>query len=55
MQNLGWYQEMIIKHKNISTLYFQDSGQIQNGAHDWQTFLMIPKHMGNELGNQLFN
>ena len=39
----------------ISTLHFQDSGQIQNGAQDWQTFLMIPKHMDNEVWNQLFN
>ena len=35
----------------ISTLHFQDSRRIQNGAQDWQTFLIITKHRGNEVWN----
>ena len=35
----------------IATLHFQDSGRIQNGAQDWQTFLIITKHRGNEVWN----
>ena len=35
----------------ISTLHFQDSGQIQDGAQDWQTFLIMTKHRGNEVWN----
>ena len=35
----------------ISTLHFQDSGRIQNGAQDWQTFLIIIKHRGNGVWN----
>ena len=35
----------------ISTLHFQDSRRIQNGAQDWQTFLIITKHGGNEVWN----
>ena len=39
----------------ISTLHFQDRRRIQNGAQDWQTFLIITKHRGNEVWNLLFN
>ena len=35
----------------ISTLLFQDSEQIQNGAQDWQTFLINTKHRRNEVWN----
>ena len=50
MQNLGWYQEMINKHKNTSYISFLlstfkiASGRIQNGAQESQTFLITTKH-----------
>ena len=36
----------------ISTLHFQDGGQIQNGLQDWQTFMIIQNTGGNEVCKQ---